>query len=163
MIDTTKVKERRKLQFDTIEDCLQELGRLEQAERQGNLKTLGNWTAGQNLSHVAAWIEYGWEGYPMDAPPPEVGVAMRAMLGSILENGMDAGMMLPEVEGGTFGAEEMETLAAVDQLRTAFDRLKSGEVATHDSPAFGEMSHEQRVKLNLRHAELHLGFLDIPA
>jgi len=134
------------LQFDTIEDCLQELGRLEQAERQGNLKTLGNWTAGQNLSHVAAWIEYGWEGYPMDEPPPEVGVAMRAMLGSILENGMDAGMMLPEVEGGTFGAEEM-----------------AGEVATHDSPAFGEMSHEQRVKLNLRHAELHLGFLDVPA
>ena len=59
MIDTTKVKERRKLQFGTIDDCLQELGRLEQAERQGNLKTLGNWTAGQNLSHVAAWIEYG--------------------------------------------------------------------------------------------------------
>jgi len=91
----------------------------------------------------------------MDEPPPEVGVAMRAMLGSILENGMDAGMMLPEVEGGTFGAEEM--------VRTALDRLKSGEVATHDSPAFGEMSHEQRVKLNLRHAELHLGFLDVPA
>ena len=36
MIDTTKVKERRKLQFGTIDDCLQELGRLEQAERQGN-------------------------------------------------------------------------------------------------------------------------------
>ena len=161
MIDTTKVTERRKLQFGTIDDCLQELGRIEQAERQGNLKTLGNWTAGQNLSHVAAWIEYGWEGYPMAEPPAEVGVAMRAMLGGILENGMDAGMMLPEVEGGTFGAEEMETLAAVDRFRTALNRLKSGEAATHNSPAFGEMSHEQRVKLNLRHAELHLGFLDV--
>lgn len=160
MIDTTKVNERRKLRFDTIDDCLQDLDRLEQAERQGNLKTLGNWTAGQNLSHVAAWIEYGWEGYPMEEPPAEVAVAMRAMLDDILENGMGAGMMLPEVEGGTFGADEMETLAAVDRFRAALNRLKLGEVATHNNPAFGEMSHEKRVKLNLRHAELHLGFLD---
>ena len=161
MIDTSKVKERRKLQFDTIDACLTELDRLEEGERQGKLKTCGNWTAGQNLSHLAAWIEYGWDGYPMGKPPLPVRLVMRFMLGRILKNGMDAGVKIPGVEGGTIGADKMETLAATDRFRAALNRLKSGEAATHDSPAFGKMSHERRVKLNLRHAELHLGFLDV--
>ena len=161
MIDTSKVKQRRKLQFVTIDDCLAELERLEEAEHQGRLKTLGNWTAGQNLSHLAAWIEYGWEGYPMSKPPLPVRLVMRFMLGKILKNGMDAGVNIPGIEGGTLGAEQMETLAAADRFRAAMNRLKAGEGATHDSPAFGKMSHDKRVRLNLRHAELHLGFLDM--
>jgi hypothetical protein len=161
MVDTSKVTQRRKLHFETIDDCLVELGKIEAAEREGKLKTLGNWTAGQNLSHLAAWIEYGWDGYPMSKPPLPVRLVMKFMLGRILKNGMDAGVKIPGIEGGTLGADEMETLAAVDRFRAALNRLKSGEVAKHDSPAFGKMSHEKRVKLNLRHAELHLGFLDV--
>jgi len=37
--------------------------------------------------------------------------------------------------------------------------LESDELARYDSPAFGPMSHQERVALNLRHAELHLSFL----
>ena len=55
--------------------------------------------------------------------------------------------------------DEMETIAAADRLKSAFERLQSGEPAKYDSPAFGKMSHEDRIELNLRHAELHLGFL----
>lgn len=163
MIDTSKVKHRRKLQFETIDDCVAELERLEEAARHGKLKTLGNWTAGQNLSHLAAWIEYGWDGYPMSKPPLHIRLVMRFMLGRILKNGMTAGVKIPGIEGGTLGAQQMETLAAADRFRTALNRLESGEAATYDSPAFGKMSHEKRVKLNLRHAELHLGFLDVEA
>lgn len=161
MIDTSKVQQRRKLKFDTIDACLAELDRIEDAERQGKLKTLGNWTAGQNLSHLAAWVEYGWDGYPMGKPPLPVRLVMKAMLGGILKKGMDAGVKIPGVEGGTLGADEMETLAAVERFRAALNRLKAGEEATHDSPAFGKMDHAKRTLLNLRHAELHLGFLDI--
>ena len=140
-----------------------ELDRIEAAERDGKLKTLGNWTAGQNLSHLAAWIEYGWDGYPMDKPPLPIRLVMRFMLGRILKKGMTAGVKIPGIEGGTLGADEMETLAAVERFRVALNRLKSGESAKFDSPAFGKMTHEKRVKLNLRHAELHLGFLDVDA
>ena len=163
MIDTSKVEQRRKLQFETIDDCLAELERIEEAERQGKLKTLGNWTAGQNLSHLASWIEYGWDGYPMDKPPLALRLVMKSMLGGILKKGMDAGVNIPGIEGGTLGADQMETLAAVDRFRSALNRLKAGELAKYDSPAFGKMTHEKRVLLNLRHAELHLGFLDFPA
>ncbi len=41
-------------------------------------------------------------------------------------------------------------------------RLKNGEPCTHDSPAFGALSHEDRIRLNLRHAELHLGYTQRP-
>lgn len=163
MVDTSKVHNRRKLRFETIDACLVELERIADADRKGELQTLGNWTAGQNLSHLAAWIEFGWDGYPMSRPPLPVRLVMRLMLGGILRKGMTAGMKLPGVAGGTFGAEEMETQAAVERYRAALNRLQSGEPAAHDSPAFGKMTHEKRVQLNLRHAELHLGFLDVSA
>ena len=163
MIDTSKVKKRRELRIETIDACLAELERIADGDRQGQLKTLGNWTAGQNLSHLAAWIEYGWDGYPMNKPPLPIRLVMRFMLGRILKKGMAAGVKIPGIEGGTLGAEEMETQVAMERYRAALDRLKSGEPANHDSPAFGKMDHAKRVKLNLRHAELHLGFLDVSA
>ncbi len=159
MIDTSKVKERRELRFETIDDCLAEVDRIAEADRRGELKTLGNWTAGQNLSHLAAWVEYGWDGYPMGKPPLPVRLVMRFMLGRILKKGMTAGVKIPGIEGGTLGAERMETQVAVERYRAALNRLKSGEQANYDSPAFGKMDHATRVQLNLRHAELHLGFL----
>jgi hypothetical protein len=158
-IDTTKVSEHRKLEFETIDDCLAELDRIAESDRRGELQTLGNWTAGQNLSHLAAWIEFGWDGYPMNKPPLPVRLVMRFMLGRILKKGMVAGVKIPGIEGGTLGAKDMETQAAAERLRVALNRLKSGELASYDSPAFGKMDHARRIKLNLRHAELHLGFL----
>jgi hypothetical protein len=56
--------------------------------------------------------------------------------------------------------DDMPTREAADRLKQAFRRLESGEPAKFHSPAFGAMSHEDRIRLNLRHAELHLGFLD---
>jgi len=56
----------------------------------------------------------------------------------------------------------VETLSTEDgsvRLRTALARLQSGEPCRHDSPAFGPMNHQDRILFNLRHAELHLGFL----
>jgi len=72
---------------------------------------------------------------------------------------MPRGVQIPGVEGGTVGMEDMETIEAGRQLLAALQRLKSDEEAKFDSPAFGAMSHEDRIALNLRHAELHLGFL----
>jgi hypothetical protein len=53
----------------------------------------------------------------------------------------------------------MPTVAAANRLLAALRRLQSGEEAKFDSPGFGAMSMADRVQLNLRHAELHLGFL----
>ena len=155
----TKTVQRRKLHFDSIEELLRELSRIETAYRAGHLRTTGNWTAGQILSHIADWIEYGYDGYPMKPPMFLVKWILRLMLPKMLRDGMRPGVHIPGVKGGTTGADLADTQIALDRVRAAFERLSSGEAAKFASPAFGEMSHEDRIKLNLRHAELHLGFL----
>ncbi len=159
-IKTAKVK-RRKLWFHSIDELLSELDRIEAAERNGKLKTQGNWTAGQILAHVSAWIEYSWDGYPIGPPPFFIKWLLKRMGHRYLRKGMPAGVKIPGIAGGTKGQDPMPTIDAIARLRKALGRLKSGEAPLHDSPAFGPMSYEDRIQLNLRHAELHLSFLEL--
>jgi hypothetical protein len=153
----------RELRFSTVADCLAELDRIEQAHRDGSLKPTGQWTAGQILSHLSAWIEYGYDGFPMKAPPFFIRWLVRFMMKRTVKKGvMASGVSIPGVEGGTYGQDEMETGAAIDRFRDAILRMQS-EPAIHDSPAVGKVSDEFRIKHNLIHAQLHLGFLDYPS
>jgi len=151
--------ERRSLCFETLDDLLAEVDRVVEADREGRLHRGGNWTTGQVLGHIAAWIEYGYEGYPMPKPPFLVRLMARWFLKRVLRDGMRPGFKIPGVEGGTYGTEEMPTEAAAERLRRAVKRLQAGEPARYHSPAFGPMSEEDRIRLTLRHAELHLSFL----
>ena len=160
MIKTSKVI-RRKLHFKTIEDLFEELNRIESADRTGSIKSVGNWTVGQILSHLSAWIEYGWDGYPIGAPPFFIKWFLVRMCKGILRDGMKPGTRIPGVEGGTIGQELAPTEQALARLRSALTRLQQGEVAKFESPAFGPLSNDDRIQLNLRHAELHLSFLQI--
>ncbi|MEY4567466.1 MAG: hypothetical protein RLY14_2436, partial [Planctomycetota bacterium] len=58
-----------------------------------------------------------------------------------------------------YGTEEQSISVGAKRLREALSRLKRGERCPYESPSFGPMSHEDRIALNLRHAELHLGFI----
>lgn len=153
----------RKLEFESIAACRAELQRVLEADAAGTLQAVGNWTPGQILAHIAAWIEYGYEGYPLKKVPFFVQWLLRLKFKQILRSGMSPGVRIPGVQGGTTGADDMSTTVAYERLQHALDRLEKGEEATYVSPAFGDMSHEQRVALNLRHAELHLGFLQYPS
>jgi hypothetical protein len=152
---------RRALSLATIEDAIAELGRIEAAEHRGSLRATGNWTPGQIMAHLAAWIEYGWEGYPMKSPPWVIRWAMKLILRRILRVGMTSGVRIPGVAGGTTGADAMETLAGIERLRSALRRLAAAEPVRFESPAFGPITQADRVRLQLRHAELHLSFLSL--
>lgn len=140
---------------------LADLDAVERAAENGTLKSLGNWTPGQILSHLAAWIEYGYNGYPMRAPPWFIRWILRLKLKSMLRDGMPAGVWIPGVKEGTTGADAAPNAEALQRLRGALARLQRGEPASFHSPAFGPMSHDDRVQLNLRHGELHLSFLQL--
>ena len=45
MIDTSKVQDRRKLRFHSIDDLLADVDRIVAAEKAGTLRRTGNWTA----------------------------------------------------------------------------------------------------------------------
>ncbi len=158
-IDTKQVANRRKVHYSSLEDILSDIDRIEEAHRQGTLQTMGNWSAGQILSHVAAWIEYGYVGYPVKSPPWFIRWILKGMLKKYLKNGMPSGVKIPGIQAGTTGMDEAPLEAASERLRQALRRLQAGEECPYDSPAFGKMSHDDRIRLNLRHAELHLSFL----
>jgi hypothetical protein len=156
----TKTAERRKLRFGTVAELEAELARIEAAQRAGTLRTSGNWTAGQILGHIATWLEFGWNGYPPNVKPPAIikWILKRKKAG-YLRDGMPAGVKIPKLEGGTLGREPMEFDAGMRRLRAALEPLKRGEAPPHGSPAFGPLDNAEATQLNLRHAELHLGFL----
>lgn len=158
----TKTASRRTLRFQSIDELLLELDQIEAAARHGTLQTTGNWTAGQILSHVAAWIEYGYDGYPVKPPIWPVRVLLRFVGRRMLKTGMPAGVRIPGVPQGTVGMDEASIPDATNRLRRALQRMQSGEEALFHSPAFGPLNHEDRILLNLRHAELHLGFMTYP-
>ena len=157
--DTRRTGDWRRLRFNSIEDCVAEVRRIVAADQEGKLRATGNWTPGQVMAHVAAWIEYAYEGFPIRRPPFFVRWILRLRLKKMLDDGMPRGVRIPSVKNGTTGMDDMDTANAASRLLAALDRLGSSENAEYDSPAFGHMSQEDRIKLNLRHAELHLGYL----
>lgn len=159
-VNTAKA-DRRALHFANIDALLAEVNRIVSADRSGRLRCTGNWTAGQAFNHVATWIDYGYDGYPLGPPPFFIRWILRWKIKTYLRDGLPSGVRIPGVEGGTFAVEVVPTEKAADHLRRSLARLKSGEACPHDSPAFGPMSHADRIALNLRHAELHLGFLHL--
>jgi hypothetical protein len=150
----------RKLRFETIDACIAEVQRIADAAETGRLKTTGNWTPGQILSHLAAWIHYAYDGFPMRKAPWFIRWILRWRLPSMLRTGVPRGIRIPGAKQGTFGMEDRPTREAVERYLAALQWLASNEIAPHDSPAFGALSHEERIQLNLRHAELHLGYFD---
>ena len=146
------------LRFSTIEAVLADADRIVAAERAGTLRRTGNWTAGQIFGHLATWINYGYEGFPFQTPW-FVRVILRIRKNKYLRDGLPAGVHIPKVANGTYGTELLGTEEGAERLRKALTRLNSGETARFDSPAWGPMPQDQRIAINLRHAELHLGFL----
>jgi hypothetical protein len=156
-VNTGAVTGRRVLRFESIDQVLAEVDRLTEAERAGRLRRLGNWTLGQTLGHLAAWAEYAYTGSPLKVPF-FIRWLLRLRKRKFLYGPMRAGVKIPGVEGGTLATEAMPLDEALGRLRRVMQRLQT-EAPTAPNPVFGRLTHEESIALNLRHAELHLGFL----
>jgi hypothetical protein len=154
----TAAQQSRRLRFETIDEALAEADRLISAEREGRLDRTGNWPLGQTLGHLATWASFALDGYPPEirAPLP-VRLILRMMRGGILRKGMMAGVKIGTIPGGTVGLDVLEAEEALRRFRAAIERLRA-TAPSIPNPVFGRLSHEQWIQLNLRHAELHLGF-----
>jgi hypothetical protein len=155
-IDTAKVAQRRKLHFDSLDQALAEADRLVAAEREGRLKPLGNWTLGQALNHIAGWAEFSYAACPLKTPW-FIRLILWLRKSSFLYAPMPAGVNIPGVPNGTLVTEPAALETGLNRFERAFQRLKT-EPPTHPSPALGKLTHDEAIAINLRHAELHLGF-----
>lgn len=157
-VDTAKVTDRRKVRYPSISDLLRDAEALAAAERAGTLRHLGNWTLGQAFGHIASWMSYPYEGFPVPRAPWFVRLIVGMRKQKYLNEGMPAGVRIPGAAEGTYGTEVLTTEAGLARLRAAAERLQRGERPVHPSPVFGEVTMDECTRMNLRHAELHLSF-----
>ena len=153
----TNPKPRRTLHFTTIPQAIAEADRLAAADRAGKLTQLGNWTFGQNLGHLASWGDYSFDGPPMKIPAI-LRMFIRPFRRRFLYKPMSPGSRLPKVQAGTYGTELLSTDEGLSRFRTNFNRI-AAECPTKPNILLGPLTHDEWINLHLRHAELHLSFL----
>lgn len=151
------VSERRAIRLECGAEVLAEAERIACADRAGRLRRTGNWTAGQCFGHLAGWIGFCFDGYPVVAPPE---LAARALVRkpTALREGLMAGVRIPGVEGGTAAIEVLPLDEGLARLRAGWARLEGG-MARFPHPFFGALTYEEWMMLHLRHAELHMSYL----
>jgi hypothetical protein len=157
-IRTAKVKGRRTLHFNRIEDAMADVDALEGPARAGTARCLGNWTFGQILGHLAAWVEYSFDGVPMKKPPFIIRLILRPMKRRFLYKPMSAGSKIPGVPGGTLGFEPLSLEDGLARFRSAFSRL-ARETPALPHLIFGLLTRDEWINQHLRHAELHLSYV----
>lgn len=153
----TKTAEFRELHFQTLDDALAEARRIAQADRGGTLRRTGNWTAGQVFGHLAAWVGYGFDGHSLK-PPWFIKFILRMQKKKFLTRVTHRGVSIPGVEGGTLAREVFPTEEGLARLEAAYERLRAA-APTIPNVLFGHMTHDEWIRLHLRHAELHMGYL----
>ncbi|MCA9289228.1 MAG: DUF1569 domain-containing protein [Phycisphaerales bacterium] len=154
----TKTAEHRAIRFENLDEMVREAERLVWAEREGTLRATGNWSLGQALGHVASWMDYPFDGYPPEVRPPWfIKLILRTQKKKFLNAGLQRGVKIPGIKGGTLAIRDEPADEALAHLRKATQRLKA-QAPTRPNPIFGPLTHEEWTKGNLRHAELHLGF-----
>lgn len=154
----SKNTQRRNLRFESLEAAIAEAESLVRLEQQGKLTHIGQWTLGQALGHLATWANFPFDGYPPEVHAPWfIRMILRAMRGTILKKGMMAGVKVGKVPGGTLGTEVIPAEEGLTRVKAAFARLQAN-VPVVSNPAFGKLTHEEWIQLNIRHAELHLSF-----
>ncbi|MBX3387136.1 MAG: DUF1569 domain-containing protein [Phycisphaeraceae bacterium] len=150
----------RLLALRTLDGVVAEAERLARADAAGTLKAHGNWTLGQTLGHLAAWMEYPYDGYPDGVDPPWlIRTICRLFKRQFLGKPMKPGYRLPGAPQGTYGTDPMSTQAGLERLRSAAERMASTPPSV-PNPIFGPMAHEEWIAMNVGHANLHLGFFE---
>lgn len=147
---------RRVVRFASIDDLLIDLDRLVAAERAGRLRLAGQWSFGQILNHMTAWVGYAYDGFPLKLPWV-VRFFLKFRKKAFLYAPMRAGLRIPSVPGGTLATEDVPLDRALPAFRVACERLRRTP-PTRPHPFLGPLTHDEWIALHLRHAELHLSF-----
>jgi hypothetical protein len=156
-VDTAKVRGRRALRFGQLDEILAEADRLAAIRT----RSLGNWSLGQVCQHLAGAMHLSIDGAPPDSPlktPIWLRILGRFIKRRILTKGMPAGVKLPVDALPALRPVETDQAAATTNLRAAIGRL-AREEGRAPHPILGRLSRAEWDQLHLRHAEMHLSFI----
>jgi Protein of unknown function (DUF1569) len=166
MNSPTAIPPRRELHFDSIEALTAEIDRLVAAQHAGHLQATGHWTPAQIFDHLARFVEFSYEGFPFRASWPLRAVSHVAKWTAwkrFVDWALRPGFQIPANAEAVKPDPWADFDVATARLHAALDRIRRGEPMRAPSPFEGRITHDQWVYVQLRHAELHLSFLDFMA
>jgi hypothetical protein len=155
----TKTCRRRLVSYASLDDVGRDLDRIEAAHRAGTLKRLGNHEAGPVCQHLAMAMQRSFDGFPIRANP------LLRMLGRAMKKRELARQFRPGFKLGAaaeqFAWSDATTFdEGMGNLRTQLARARAAGAAPAGAhPFFGPMTPAEWQVYYLRHAELHLSFL----
>jgi hypothetical protein len=154
-IDTGKVTGRRQLHFENLDGILADVDTLARARE---IRTLGNWPAGQVLQHLATSFNKSIDGFENSVP-----AVLRVFLRLLLKRSFLTKPLSPGFRLSAKAQKEMWSAAAsvpeaATAIRAAIGRLQA-EHHRVPHPAIGPLTDNEWNQFHCRHAEMHLSFL----
>ncbi|WP_404310745.1 DUF1569 domain-containing protein [Neorhodopirellula lusitana] len=145
---------RRKLNFDSLDEVIQEAQRLLASGYTRN----GNWSLGQACRHMRLTIEANMDGYPwwMSITAPVRPLLRWLVLPKLLRGDSPAGLM---TAGMFVPPDDMNDAEEIALLAEAVARFKGYQGRLYPHPGFGRLSHSEFERFHAMHAAHHLGFL----
>jgi hypothetical protein len=124
---------------------------------------VGQWDLAQVCRHLADWLRFPMEGYPVSPAPIRLMLrVVRNTVGPLQLRKLLATRSLPT--GGptlreTVPAPGGDEAAAVERLRQVISRFQKQDGELYPSPLFGELDRETWRQVQLIHCAHHLSFL----
>ncbi len=154
-VDTRHVKDRRHLEFSSLDDIRAEVERL----ARGKIRALGNWSPGQVFEHLAIVMNASIDGFPFTAPLP-MRVMARLFKRRFLSRPMPPGFRLPG-RAAPLLPPPVSLEDGLAAIRRALDRQRT-EPGRQPHAFFGPLTREEWDRVHCLHSAMHLGFL-VPA
>ena len=163
-VDTRRVRNRRTLRLDTLDDLAAEVGRITSAAASGKVRCLGNWSPAQVLWHIGKLIELSIDGFSFRyqrGPAWTLRLLRRLSWRLLIALAFRPGFQNPPYAAVLEPNPALTLEDAAAYLMKQIGRIRAGERMTQCCSVDGGYSHEQWLYIHLRHAELHLSFLDL--
>ena len=154
-INTKQVIGRRTLRFNSLDDVLADLDTLEGKP----LKTLGNWSVGQILLHLAIPMNASLDGVKIPAPW-YLRLFAPLVKGRLLKGKMPSGFKLPKAAAEVLIPGPASTEEGFAELRKAIARFKNN-VPNVPHTFLGKLTLDEWNTIMCRHCELHLSFIQL--
>ncbi len=150
-----KTAQRRPLKFNSLDDIVADA----QAVTSGPHRVSGNWTAAQNIWHIAQTLEMSNHGFNFTVPlPMKLAGRLLKLLGRHTKP-FTPGIKPPAKVAHAFAPPaDISLPLALAKLHDEVDYAKAHGMK-HPSPLFGPLSHDAWIQTHCRHAELHHSFI----
>lgn len=153
-VNTRSARGRRPVRYESLDELLQDAETL----TAGEVETVGNWSQGQILQHLAATMNCSIDGFPSQLPRAVRWLVRLLFKRRFLSRTLPSGFRIPKAFSAALQPPEVNAEAGLASLRNAVSRLR-GEDARAPHPALGELTNAEWDRLHCRHAELHMSFV----